>query len=175
MKGGRRRVSERANEGRARRRRLFPRGQIDDGGGGEGKAHVGARGGHVLVVFARVGRLGALFADDAELLRRQHGLPLVLALPDRVVRHVFRLAAAEEGAQEGDGGHGTEEGGGGVGAAGQGEEGCSVEGCCCCCWVAEGGRGDVCEGECADEVREGWEAHQVLYMRGEKGCEEDRR
>ena len=135
-----------------------------------GGAHIGAGGGHVLVVFARVGRLGALFADDAELLRREHGLPFVLALPDRVVRHVFGLtaAAAEEGAQEGDGGHGTEEGGGGVGvgAAGQGEEGCSVEGCCC--WVAKGGRGGVCEGECADEVREGWEAHQVLYIWGGK-------
>lgn len=63
----------------------------------------------MFVVFPRVGRLGAFAPDDAELLRRQHGLPLVVALLDRVVGHV-RLcgggAAAEEGSEEGgDGGH----------------------------------------------------------------------
>ena len=51
----------------------------------------------MLVVLPRIRRLGALLADDAELLRRQHGLPFVLALLDRVVRHVFCALAAEAG------------------------------------------------------------------------------
>ena len=62
----------------------------------------------MLVILARIRRLGALFPNDPELLRRQDGLPFVLALLDRVVRHVF--FAAEEGAEEGDAaGHGPEE------------------------------------------------------------------
>lgn len=78
-----------------------------------GGAFIGPLAGHVLVVLADVRRLGALAPDDAELLRRQHGLPFVLALLDRVVRHVFwglPAESAEEGAEEGDAGHGPEEG-----------------------------------------------------------------
>ena len=69
----------------------------------------------MLVVLARIRRLGALLPNDSKLLRRQHGLPFLLALLDRVVRHVFFLfcpaaaAAAEEGTEKGDAGHGTEE------------------------------------------------------------------
>jgi len=40
----------------------------------------------------------------------QHSAPLVVALLDWV-RHVFVRARAEEGAEEGDGGHGFQEGG----------------------------------------------------------------
>ena len=67
----------------------------------------------MLIILARIRRLGALLPNHPELLPRQHGLPFVLALLHRVVRHVFfRLrAAAEEGAQEGDAGHGAEESG----------------------------------------------------------------
>ncbi len=117
----------------------------------------------MLVVLARVGRLGSLLANDAELLGRQHGLPFVGALLDRVVGHVFVVggAAAEEGAEEGDAGHGAEEGrrvaGGGAGERGGVAEGgwrCRCEGC-----------GEVGEGEGADE---GWEAHVwVLGFIGE--------
>lgn len=77
----------------------------------EERTHISALGRHMLVVFPRVRRLGALFPDNAELLRRQHGLPFLLALLDRVVRHVlFRCrTAAEQGAEEGYAGHGPEE------------------------------------------------------------------
>ena len=69
----------------------------------------------MLIVLAHVGRLGALLADDAELLGGEDGLPLGICLLDRVVGgggHVCFCAAGEEGAEEGEGGHGTEECGG---------------------------------------------------------------
>ena len=67
--------------------------------------YVNAFGRHMLVILPRIGRLGALFADHAELLGVEHGLPFVVALFDGVVGHVAFLAA-EEGAEEGDRGHG---------------------------------------------------------------------
>ena len=47
---------------------------------------------------------------------------------------------------------------------------------CCCWWNAEGCGGYVCEGECADEGWEGWEAHVrcvvgLVYMGDGGGCE----
>jgi len=57
-------------------------------------AGVHARGGHVLIVFAREGRLGAFLAEDAELFFVQNSLPLIIALLHRV-RHVSGSGAAE--------------------------------------------------------------------------------
>ena len=53
--------------------------------------YVCAFAGHVLVVFASVRRLGALFSNDPELLGREHSLPLVVTLLDWIVRHVSFL------------------------------------------------------------------------------------
>lgn len=70
----------------------------------------------MFVVLARIGRLGAFVADDAELLGGQHGAPFRVALLDGEVCHVVvclcccvEAAAVEEGAEEGgDAGHGPE-------------------------------------------------------------------
>lgn len=121
-----------------------------DGAGWDERTHIGAFGRHVAIVLPREGRLGAFLPDDAELLRRQHGLPLVLALLDRVVRHVSGLLTAEQGAEEGDAGHGPEEEAGRVATVGEGRLRQAGE-----------GRGDIGEGEGSDEGREGWDAHVV--------------
>ena len=59
----------------------------------------------MLVIFASVGRLGALLSDDFELLGRKHSLPLVVALLDWIVRHISFLLRTEETSQEWEGGH----------------------------------------------------------------------
>lgn len=74
--------------------------------------------GLVLVVLAREGGFGALFADHAELLCRavsvgegvlvwrltwaEHGLPLAVRLLNRV-SHLAGRCCAEQGAEYGDG------------------------------------------------------------------------
>lgn len=105
---------------------VFCKGHIDSTDGWTGcSTHIGPLGRHVLIILPRIRRLGALLPNHPKLLPRQHGLPFVLALLDGVVRHVFlRLAAAaEEGAQKGDAGHGAEE----SGAVGEGGVGEAVE------------------------------------------------
>ena len=76
----------------------------------------------MLVVLARVGGLGALLAQDAELLRGEDGAPFVVGLVDRVRGHVGggggvlgggAAEGAEEGAEGGDAGHGRGGPGGG--------------------------------------------------------------
>ena len=52
--------------------------------------------GHVLVIFASVGSLGALLSDDSELLGREHSLPLVVVLLDWIVRHISFLLRTKE-------------------------------------------------------------------------------
>lgn len=59
----------------------------------------------MLVIFASVGRLGALFSDDSELLGREHSLPLVVALLNWIVRHVSFLLRTKETSQEWERGH----------------------------------------------------------------------
>ena len=86
-------------------RRLAPRARVD------------ARRRLVLVELARAGRLGALFAEDAELLGREDGAPLLGGALVGVFRHgggggVVGFGG-EEGREEGDGGHGGLEGFGG--------------------------------------------------------------
>ena len=92
----------------------------------------------MFIVLARIRRLGALLSDDAELLGRQHGLPLALALLDRVVRHVFLLCRAAEGAEQGaekrHAGHRAQEGGAVAEGGGELELWEAVESG----WVAEG-------------------------------------
>lgn len=51
------------------------RGGLFLGGGKGGEAYVDAFARHVFVIFARVGALGAFFADDAELFGGEDGLP----------------------------------------------------------------------------------------------------
>lgn len=85
----------------------------------------------------------------------QHRPPLVVALLDRVVRHVCLCRAAEEGTEKGDGRHGPE--------------------CwrACKCWegsLASGGEGTAVESgvgecvECADEGWEGRESHEEMEV-----------
>lgn len=51
----------------------------------------------MFVVFARVGRFGTFFADDAELFGREDGAPFVVGFLERV-GHGSGLGGAEEGA-----------------------------------------------------------------------------
>lgn len=103
--------SVRATENRWINQPINQSDQASRGGGGGGGTYISALGRHMLIILARVRRLGALAPDDPELLRRQHGLPFVLALLDRVVGHVFLFRlTAEQGAQEGDAGHRPEKG-----------------------------------------------------------------
>lgn len=62
-----------------------------------GRACVDALGRHVLVEFTRVGRLGAFFADDAELFGTEDRAPFIVGLLDWV-GHVSGRGGAEEGA-----------------------------------------------------------------------------
>ena len=64
--------------------------------GGNGGTYICAFAGHVLVIFASVGRLSALLSDDSELLGREHSLPLVVVLLDWIVRHISFLLRAKE-------------------------------------------------------------------------------
>lgn len=89
-------------------------------GRGAGGAGVDAGAGHVFVVFAREGRFGAFFADHAELLGREDGLPFrggfgfgVAGLG--LVGHVVGGGGGEEGAEEGEGGPRADQGEGVVG------------------------------------------------------------
>ena len=93
-------------------------------GGVEGRvaggAVVGAFRRHVFVVFARVRRFGALFADHTELRRGEDGAPFAVGLRDgvgaaggggaAVAAHVVfgGSAAAEETAEQGDRRQGVE-------------------------------------------------------------------
>lgn len=43
----------------------------------------------MLIILARIRRLSALLSNNPELLFRQNSLPLVFALLNRVIRHVF--------------------------------------------------------------------------------------
>ena len=77
--------------------------------GGEGKTYVYAGIGQVLVVFARERGFCALLPDDAELLRREDGLPLAVRLLDFIVCVVLLLlGGGEEGSHEGQCGDGAD-------------------------------------------------------------------
>lgn len=68
------------------------------------RTRVLAAGGRVLVVLARARILSALLPQDAELLWRQLGAPLVVGLLDGVVCHFAGLCGGgEECSDEGDG------------------------------------------------------------------------
>lgn len=121
------------------------------------KTYINAFTRHMFIILPGIRSLGAFLPNDSKLLRIQDGLPFIVALLDRIIRHIF-CGRSEERAQKGNAGHRTVDGSvaedEGLDLLGEARGGGGCQAC-----------GQVCQCEGAYEGLEGGWAHwRELYF-----------